>query len=109
MQLFRPSRPSQNLTMIGVGLAVAIGGRYVLKAAEAGVKAYKEAKANEGKASSTPKPSYFGKNFYQGGFDPVLNRREAALILGVRETASQQRINHRYRELMRLNHPDLVR
>lgn len=37
----------------------------------------------------------FGKKFYEGGFDDKMSRREAALILGVRESATQQRIKVR--------------
>lgn len=34
----------------------------------------------------------FGKRHYEGGFEEKMTRREAALILGVRESASSQRI-----------------
>lgn len=36
--------------------------------------------------------SLFGKRFYEGGFEDKMTRREAALILGVRESAAPQRI-----------------
>lgn len=35
-----------------------------------------------------------------------MTKREAALILGVRETANKDRILERYRTLMKINHPD---
>lgn len=34
----------------------------------------------------------FGKRYYEGGFDDKMTRREAARILGVRESAALQRI-----------------
>ena len=44
--------------------------------------------------------------FYQGGFDAVMTRREAALILGVREGAAKQRVLEAHRRVMMANHPD---
>ena len=35
-----------------------------------------------------------------------MTRREAALILGVRESADKDRIQKSYRRLLTLNHPD---
>ena len=51
------------------------------------------------------------KNMYTGGFDvpegnEKMSRREAALILGCRESATRERIMERYRTLMKINHPD---
>ena len=43
---------------------------------------------------------------YKGGFEDEMTRREAALILGVRESASKDRIKKRHRELLMRNHPD---
>lgn len=34
----------------------------------------------------------FGKRYYEGGFEDKMTRKEAALILGVRESAAAQRI-----------------
>ena len=45
--------------------------------------------------------------YYKGGFSSPMTRREAALILGVRESADEARINDAHRKLMMLNHPDL--
>jgi DnaJ family protein C protein 19 len=67
-----------------------------------------------------------GKAFYKGGFEPKMNRREAALILQLRygilppspfvrkcsdATSSErqltkERIRKNHRTLMMLNHPD---
>lgn len=46
-------------------------------------------------------------SFYEGGFDSEMSKREAALILGCRESATKERIMDRYRVLMKQNHPDL--
>ena len=35
-----------------------------------------------------------------------MNRREAALILGVRESADENKINAAHRKMMFVNHPD---
>ena len=44
--------------------------------------------------------------YYKGGFAPTMTRREAGLILGVRETAEADKIMVAHRKLMFLNHPD---
>ncbi|KAI8885242.1 hypothetical protein K501DRAFT_246384 [Backusella circina FSU 941] len=45
--------------------------------------------------------------YYKGGFDVKMNKREAALILGVREAQlSKQKIKDAHRKIMLLNHPD---
>ena len=44
--------------------------------------------------------------YYQGGFESPMTRREAALILGVRETVEEKKILEVHRKLMLLNHPD---
>ena len=47
-----------------------------------------------------------GTKYYEGGFEETMTRREAALILGVRETSSPARIKEAHRKLLVLNHPD---
>jgi DnaJ-class molecular chaperone len=49
----------------------------------------------------------YGKKFYEGGFEEDMDRREAAKILGCRESSTRERIMARYRTLMKKNHPDL--
>ena len=44
--------------------------------------------------------------FYQGGFEPTMTRREAALILGVRESAAKAKVMEAHRKVMMANHPD---
>lgn len=47
-----------------------------------------------------------GTKYYEGGFEERMTRREAALILGVRESSSVRRIKEAHRKLLVLNHPD---
>lgn len=42
----------------------------------------------------------------QGGFLPEMTRREAAQILGLRETAAEQNVKDAHRRIMLANHPD---
>lgn len=42
----------------------------------------------------------------QGGFQAEMTRREAALILGVRERAKEEAIKDAHRKIMIANHPD---
>lgn len=37
--------------------------------------------------------SLANSKYYRGGFDPKMNKREAALILGVSPTASKLKVN----------------
>lgn len=52
------------------------------------------------------KKSMFSKGYYDGGFEDKMSRREAALILGVRESTSPERIKEAHRRVLLLNHPD---
>lgn len=44
--------------------------------------------------------------YYRGGFDLKMNKREAALILGVSPTARPKQIKDAHKKIMLLNHPD---
>jgi len=46
-----------------------------------------------------------GAKYYEGGFEETMTRREAALILGVRESSPASRIKLAHRKLLVLNHP----
>ena len=46
------------------------------------------------------------KRYYEGGFEDTMTRREAALILGVRESADAKRIKAQHKKILILNHPD---
>jgi DnaJ family protein C protein 19 len=73
-----------------------------------------ESKKQEKEASKQPRENMFkewfgvgvGAKYYEGGFEDSMTRREAALILGVRESSSAQRIKDAHRKLLVLNHPD---
>ncbi|WVZ15555.1 hypothetical protein V8G54_013121 [Vigna mungo] len=76
------------------GLAVAaaaLAGRY-------GVQAWQAFKARP------PKPRV--RRFYDGGFQPTMTRREASLILGIRESATADKVKEAHRRVMVANHPD---
>lgn len=47
-----------------------------------------------------------GTKYYEGGFEDTMTRREAALILGIRESSSPARIKEAHRKLLVINHPD---
>jgi DnaJ homolog subfamily C member 19 len=92
------------------------------EAADATAKATADSTAEEGSASkkasekkSAPGSSgsatsmfetWFAKNFYDGGFEEKMSRREAALVLGIRESATPERIKEAHRRILLLNHPD---
>jgi DnaJ family protein C protein 19 len=44
--------------------------------------------------------------YYKGGFDHNMSRREAALILAVKESSTKKELREAHRRLMMLNHPD---
>jgi len=50
-------------------------------------------------------PTQLGK-FYHGGFERQMNRREASMVLGVRESAPEDKILAAHRKMMFNNHPD---
>ncbi|KAI6176298.1 J domain-containing protein [Aphelenchoides bicaudatus] len=78
-----------------LGLAAAgYAGRYMLRNKHLLDKAFQ----------ALPKESF--SKYYQGGFEPKMNRREASLILGVPYTAKPQKIKDAHKKLMIINHPD---
>ncbi|CAK9154571.1 unnamed protein product [Ilex paraguariensis] len=46
------------------------------------------------------------RKFYEGGFHPQMTRREASLILGVRESTPIDKVREAHRRVMVANHPD---
>ncbi|RKO89419.1 hypothetical protein BDK51DRAFT_37807 [Blyttiomyces helicus] len=48
-----------------------------------------------------------GRSFLRGGFDEKMTKREAAQILGIRESAPRDKLKDAHRRIMMLNHPDL--
>ncbi|XP_015086697.1 mitochondrial import inner membrane translocase subunit TIM14-2 [Solanum pennellii] len=51
-------------------------------------------------------PTVRMRKFYEGGFQPKMNKREAALILGVRENTEANKVREAHRKVMVANHPD---
>ena len=115
------------LIIAGLGVVVcAATAQYVLEAvnkrqekkaaeqASTSTDASSDDKAASKEAGSTTKEespfsftsTFFAKSFYDGGFEDKMTKREAALILGIRESASTDRIKEAYRKLLPLNHPD---
>uniref|UniRef100_A0A3Q3W0J4 Mitochondrial import inner membrane translocase subunit TIM14 n=1 Tax=Mola mola TaxID=94237 RepID=A0A3Q3W0J4_MOLML len=92
----------QASSFVAVGLALAaagFAGRYAMQAMKQMEPQVKQA------IQSFPKTA-FGGGYYRGGFEPKMNKREAALILGVSPTANRNKIREAHRKLMILNHPD---
>ncbi|KAF6150523.1 hypothetical protein GIB67_030324 [Kingdonia uniflora] len=78
--------------LAGVAVATAaIAGRY-------GIQAWNAFKARP--------PTARMRKFYEGGFQPTMTRREAALILGVRESVATEKVREAHRRVMVANHPD---
>ncbi|KAI6698204.1 hypothetical protein NL676_018323 [Syzygium grande] len=71
--------------------AAAYAGRY-------GIQAWQAFKARP--------PTARMRRFYDGGFQPTMTRREAALILGVRERTPTDKVREAHRRVMVANHPD---
>jgi DnaJ homolog subfamily C member 19 len=79
---------------------------------EAAKKQQEEQPKQQETAKEGPRDNIFrqwfdvGTKYYEGGFEDTMTRREAALILGVRESSSPARIKEAHRKLLVLNHPD---
>ncbi|KAJ1956575.1 hypothetical protein DL89DRAFT_268242 [Linderina pennispora] len=84
--------------MIGCGLAGAAACGIMLKV------------LSKGRASGGPAlkgVTSVPKQFVKGGFDPKMSKREAALILGLKESSlTKDKVKRAHRTIMLLNHPD---
>ncbi|KAG9155461.1 hypothetical protein Leryth_009891 [Lithospermum erythrorhizon] len=81
-------------TPLFAGLSVAAAayvGRY-------GIQAWQAFKARP--------PTARLRKFYEGGFQPKMTRREAALILGIKESTPIDKLREAHRRVMVANHPD---
>ncbi|RHY45182.1 hypothetical protein DYB30_006732 [Aphanomyces astaci] len=102
------TRSQDNALVVGsLGVAAAaLGGKYLLEAYE-GYQAKKASSpSGTGASSSSSVFNMSYRNFYDGPFEDKMTRREAALILGVRESPSPDRIRNAHRKLLIANHPD---
>ena len=100
--------------LVGLGVAA------VAMTARAGIETFKHAKGNpellrqmnaaaagfRGMQNAFPSLSQLFSSSKGGGFEATMSRREAAAILGIRETSSKQQIKEAHRKIMMLNHPD---
>ena len=73
-----------------------------LHAAAAGFRAVGEQFSPANLAKHMP----FNRGPATHGFESTMTKKEAALILGVRERSSKQEIKAAHRKIMLLNHPD---
>ncbi|CAN8259925.1 unnamed protein product [Cochlearia groenlandica] len=71
--------------------AAAYAGKY-------GIEAWQAFKARP------PRPRF--RKFYEGGFQATMTRKEAAMILGVRESVAAEKVKEAHRRVMVANHPD---
>ncbi|OLY83982.1 Mitochondrial import inner membrane translocase subunit tim14 [Smittium mucronatum] len=83
----------------GLGLAgVAAVGRFLFLRSRGG---------GSGASSIMKGVDQVNKKFVKGGFDPKMSKREAALILGLKETMlTKTKIKDAHRRIMLKNHPD---
>lgn len=96
--------------IIGAGIAaVAYGGKLLFESIAVSKEKAEQRSESDGE---TPEEepgvfsSIFKARFYEGGFEEKMTRKEAALILGVRESSDKKRIVNAHRKLAILNHPD---
>lgn len=71
----------------------------------------KREEAAKGKKDAAKKENWFdrmmgARNHYDGGFEDKMTKREAALILGIRESSSVEKVKEAHRRVLLLNHPD---
>ena len=100
--------------LVGIGVAaVAMGARGALEAAkvvranpELSRQAMAAAAGFRGMANAFPTLSQMMAAGRGAGFEATMSRREAAQILGIRETSTKQQIKEAHRKIMLLNHPD---
>ncbi|XP_017776834.1 PREDICTED: mitochondrial import inner membrane translocase subunit TIM14 [Nicrophorus vespilloides] len=90
--------------LTGLGLAaVGFAGRYAMRQMPNVTKAMNEAIQNLPKFDAE---SMASSKYYKGGFDAKMNRREAALILGISPTANKAKVKDAFKKVMAVNHPD---
>ncbi|MCJ1301849.1 mitochondrial import inner membrane translocase subunit TIM14 [Hypocenomyce scalaris] len=86
---------------MAMALAVGVGVAAAAFFGRAGLVAFRRYRGGAAGVSA------LGKAYYKGGFEPRMNRREAALILQLSErTLTKEKIRKNHRQLMLLNHPD---
>ncbi|KAJ3633895.1 hypothetical protein MTP99_010813 [Tenebrio molitor] len=92
------------IILAGLGLAaVGFAGRYAVRQLPNVTKTVNEAMKNLPKFDAE---TMANSKYYKGGFDQKMNRREAALILGISPTASKVKVKEAFKRVMAVNHPD---
>uniref|UniRef100_A0A182YLJ9 J domain-containing protein n=1 Tax=Anopheles stephensi TaxID=30069 RepID=A0A182YLJ9_ANOST len=86
---------TSSIILAGLGLAVVgYGGRALMRQMPNAATKMQEALKNLPKFDAEMMAN---SKYYRGGFEPKMNKREASLILGVKDA---------HKKIMLLNHPD---
>jgi len=81
-------------------------------AEEESASAKKEEAKKDGKKKEEKRENIFakwfdvGSKYYEGGFEDIMTKKEAALVLGVRQTSTVKRIEEAHKKMLIINHPD---
>ncbi|XP_030567284.1 mitochondrial import inner membrane translocase subunit TIM14 isoform X1 [Drosophila novamexicana] len=95
---------TSSIILAGLGVAaVGFAGKHLLRRMPQMTSKFNEALKNLPKFDAE---SMANAKYYKGGFDPKMNKREAALILGVSPSASKLKVKDAHKKIMLLNHPD---
>ena len=89
-----------SLIMAGLAMAgTAVVGR-------AALRVYKTVNWKEVQKVVPNLPEFSLNAYYKGGFEAKMSKREAALVLGVSQGSTTQKIRDAHRRIMIANHPD---
>ncbi|KAH8300056.1 hypothetical protein KR044_009059 [Drosophila immigrans] len=95
---------TSSIILAGLGVAaVGFAGKHLMRRMPQMTTKFNEALKNMPKFDAE---SMANAKYYKGGFDPKMNKREAALILGVSPSAPKIKIKDAHKKIMLLNHPD---
>merc|ERR1719391_1737618 len=90
---------SSGIILAGLGMAaIGVGGRYAARTMPQFTKNMSMPKLDS--------EAWANSKYYKGGFDPKMNKREAALILGITPTANVKKVREAHKRIMIANHPD---
>lgn len=93
-----------SVILAGLGMAaVGFAGRYAARSMPQMATKMEEAMKTMPKLDAE---SWANSKYYKGGFDPKMNKREAALILGISPTANAKKVREAHKRIMIVNHPD---
>ncbi|XP_023338050.1 mitochondrial import inner membrane translocase subunit TIM14-like [Eurytemora carolleeae] len=96
-----------SIILAGLGMAaVGFAGRYAARSAPQMAQKVEEAMRTMPSMPKLDSESWANSKYHKGGFDPKMNKREAALILGVNPGANIKKIREAHKKIMILNHPD---